>query len=71
MTNSQFLPYPQKASNQNNQPLHQDLEQSSSADPVAPPQYSLIIPVFNEEKSIPELYRRMGEVMDCLGEGVE
>ncbi len=70
MTNSQFLPYPQKASNQNNQPLHQDLEQSSSAN-FAPPQYSLIIPVFNEEKSIPELYQRMGQVMDSLGETVE
>ena len=73
MTNSQFIPQPQQASNQNNQPLHQvhqGLEQSSSAD-FAPPQYSLIIPVFNEEKSIPEMYRRMGAVMDSLGETVE
>ena len=28
--------------------------------------YSLIIPVYNEESMIPELYRRVSEVMDQL-----
>lgn len=35
------------------------------------PKYSLVIPVYNEEKSIPELYRRLSTVMDDLGESVE
>lgn len=32
------------------------------------PTYSLVIPVYNEEKSILELYRRISTVMDQLGE---
>jgi dolichol-phosphate mannosyltransferase len=35
------------------------------------PKYSLVIPVYNEEKSIPELYRRLSAVMDQLGEPME
>ncbi len=30
------------------------------------PNYSLVIPVYNEESTIPELYRRVSEVMDGL-----
>mgnify|MGYP000674693633 FL=1 len=32
------------------------------------PTYSLVIPVYNEENSISELYRRISTVMDQLGE---
>ena len=35
------------------------------------PKYSLVIPVYNEETTIPELYRRLSAVMDLLGEPVE
>lgn len=35
------------------------------------PKYSLVIPVYNEEKSIAELYRRLSGVIDQLGEPVE
>jgi dolichol-phosphate mannosyltransferase len=31
------------------------------------PDYSLVIPVYNEESTIPELYRRVSAVMDRLG----
>jgi polyisoprenyl-phosphate glycosyltransferase len=30
------------------------------------PQYSLIIPIYNESENIPELYRRVSAIMDCL-----
>lgn len=36
-----------------------------------PPTISIIAPIFNEEKNLPELYRRVGEVMDSLGEAWE
>ena len=32
------------------------------------PQYSLVIPIYNEEKNIAELYRRLRAVMDKLGD---
>jgi dolichol-phosphate mannosyltransferase len=35
------------------------------------PKYSLVVPVYNEETSIPELYRRLSAVMDKLGEQTE
>ncbi|MBD1924659.1 glycosyltransferase family 2 protein [Microcoleus sp. FACHB-831] len=35
------------------------------------PKYSFIVPVYNEEKSLPELYRRMQIVMDKLEEPAE
>ncbi|MEW6491165.1 MAG: glycosyltransferase family 2 protein [Cyanobacteriota bacterium] len=35
------------------------------------PKYSLVIPVYNEETTIPELYRRLSAVMDALGGAVE
>src|ERR671933_1399106 len=35
------------------------------------PKYSLVIPVYNEDKSIAELYRRLSAVLDQLGESVE
>jgi polyisoprenyl-phosphate glycosyltransferase len=35
------------------------------------PKYSLIIPIYNEEETIPELYRRVGAVMDSLDDSVE
>ncbi|GAB4366523.1 MAG: glycosyltransferase family 2 protein [Elainellaceae cyanobacterium] len=30
------------------------------------PRYSFIVPIYNEESNIPELYRRLSNVMDCL-----
>jgi dolichol-phosphate mannosyltransferase len=35
------------------------------------PKYSLIIPIYNEEETIPELYRRVSDVMDSLDDTVE
>lgn len=35
------------------------------------PKYSLVIPVYNEETTLPELYRRLSAVMDRLGESTE
>lgn len=35
------------------------------------PKYSLIIPIYNEEETIPELYRRVSVVMDSLDDSVE
>ena len=35
------------------------------------PKYSLVVPIYNEETSIAELYRRLSAVMDELGEAVE
>ena len=35
------------------------------------PKYSLIIPIYNEEETIPELYRRVSTVMDSLDDSVE
>jgi dolichol-phosphate mannosyltransferase len=35
------------------------------------PNYSFVIPVYNEESSLPELYRRLRAVMDELGEATE
>lgn len=35
------------------------------------PKYSFIIPIYNEEKTISEMYRRMSAVMDRLDESVE
>ncbi|MCA2711194.1 MAG: glycosyltransferase family 2 protein [Microcystis sp. M015S2] len=35
------------------------------------PKYSLIIPIYNEEETIPELYRRVSAVMDGLDDSVE
>lgn len=35
------------------------------------PKYSLIIPIYNEEETIPELYRRVSDVMDSLDDFVE
>lgn len=35
------------------------------------PNYSLVIPVYNEENTLSELYRRLSAVMDALGGAVE
>lgn len=35
------------------------------------PKYSLVIPVYNEEKTLPELYRRITELMDRLDDQAE
>ncbi|NCR58141.1 MAG: glycosyltransferase family 2 protein [Microcystis aeruginosa LL13-06] len=35
------------------------------------PKYSLIIPIYNEEETIPELYRRVSDIMDSLDDSVE
>jgi len=36
-----------------------------------PPKYSLIIPIYNEAETIPELYRRVASVMNRLDDSVE
>ncbi|MBD2004851.1 MULTISPECIES: glycosyltransferase family 2 protein [Cyanophyceae] len=35
------------------------------------PKYSLVIPVYNEEKTLPELYRRISELMERLDDQAE
>jgi dolichol-phosphate mannosyltransferase len=35
------------------------------------PTISIVVPVYNEEVVLPELYRRVSEVMDGLGESWE
>lgn len=35
------------------------------------PKYSLIVPIYNEEENLPELYRRMGAVMERMDGPVE
>ncbi len=35
------------------------------------PQYSLIIPIYNEEETLPQLYQRISAVMDCLEDPFE
>lgn len=37
----------------------------------SPPRYSLIIPIYNEEETLPELYRRLRNVMERLDGSVE
>ena len=39
-------------------------EQAADQDPILPPVISVIVPIFNEEEVIPELYRRMVAVLD-------
>src|SRR5690349_20404027 len=34
--------------------------------PVDPPTYSFVLPVYNEEETLPELRRRMGALLDRL-----
>lgn len=36
-----------------------------------PPKYSFIVPIYNEEETIPELYRRISAVMDRMDDAVE
>ncbi|HEY9873478.1 MAG TPA: glycosyltransferase family 2 protein [Candidatus Obscuribacterales bacterium] len=36
-----------------------------------PPKYSFIVPIYNEEETIPELYRRLSAVMDRMDDAVE
>ncbi len=43
------------------------LQQASLTMPN-PPVYSIIAPVFNELENLPELYRRVSEVMEQTGE---
>ena len=38
---------------------------------VVNPQYSLIVPIFNEEETLPELYRRLSQVMGAINGSVE
>lgn len=35
------------------------------------PRYSIVVPIFNEEATIPELYRRLCSVLDCLDSETE
>ncbi|HEY9872312.1 MAG TPA: glycosyltransferase family 2 protein, partial [Candidatus Obscuribacterales bacterium] len=36
-----------------------------------PPKYSFIVPIYNEEETIPELYSRISAVMDRMDDAVE
>lgn len=36
--------------------------------PAEKPRYSIVAPIYNEEGNIPELYKRVGEVLDRTGE---
>ncbi len=38
---------------------------------MASPTFSIVVPVFNEAESLPELHRRLTQVMDALGEAWE
>ena len=43
-------------------------KQAADHDPILPPVISVIVPIFNEEEVIPELYRRMVAVLDGIGQ---
>ena len=41
------------------------------ADPPSRPVFSIVVPIWNEEQVIPELYKRVVEIMDSTGESWE
>lgn len=47
-----------------------DLPTTAGGVPMTP-KYSLVIPIYNEEETIPELYRRLCSVMECLDGATE
>src|SRR5205823_1498446 len=46
-------------------------EQRADASHVAPPVFSIVAPVYNEEETLPHFYRRVVDVMEGLGESFE
>src|SRR5918911_5642720 len=50
---------------------HQRIERRADASHVAPPVFSVVAPVYNEEETLPHFYRRVVDVMEGLGESFE
>src|SRR5436309_14746639 len=46
-------------------------ERRADASHVAPPEFSVVAPVYNEEETMPHFYRRVVDVMEELGEPFE
>ena len=59
MSNSPDVPNPQRKADQ---------KQAESPDTDQRPVISVIVPIFNEEEVIPELYRRMAAVLGSIGQ---
>jgi polyisoprenyl-phosphate glycosyltransferase len=51
--------------------IHMPIERRADASPVAPPVFSVVAPVYNEEETLPHFYRRVVDVMEGLGEPFE
>src|SRR2546421_3108229 len=47
------------------------IERRADASRVAPPVFSIVAPVYNEEETLPHFYRRVVDVMEGLGESFE
>lgn len=47
--------------------LASSLKQEKTPEPSAPPQLSVLVPVYNEEESLPSLYEKLVEALDRLG----
>ena len=50
---------------------HVRIEQRADASHLAPPVFSVVAPVYNEEETLPHFYRRVVAVMEELGEPFE
>jgi polyisoprenyl-phosphate glycosyltransferase len=50
---------------------HGRIEQRADASHGAPPVFSVVAPVYNEEETLPHFYRRVVDVMEGLGEPFE
>jgi dolichol-phosphate mannosyltransferase len=50
---------------------HLRIERRADAAHVAPPVFSVVAPVYNEEETLPHFYRRVVDVMEGLGEPFE
>jgi polyisoprenyl-phosphate glycosyltransferase len=50
---------------------HLRIERRAHASHVAPPVFSVVAPVYNEEETLPHFYRRVVDVMEGLGEPFE
>src|SRR5437763_13322450 len=50
---------------------HLRIKRRADASHVAPPVFSVVAPVYNEEETLPHFYRRVVDVMERLGEPFE
>jgi dolichol-phosphate mannosyltransferase len=50
---------------------HMRIKRRADASHVAPPVFSVVAPVYNEEETLPHFYRRVVDVMEGLGEPFE